>query len=106
MSDNVFSVGYDGERFLLTTTAPDGSTSTARLAEGGHTDADHDAAITGLRQGYSTVRQWAQDAANTNTNWPTMTQNQKDTAMRETIRRLGVLLDHVGDLMVTLNADA
>jgi hypothetical protein len=35
-----------------------------------------------------------------------MTQNQKDTAIRETIRRLGVLLDHVGDLMVILNADA
>jgi hypothetical protein len=105
MSETSFSIGNDGERFLLSTTV-DGVESTARLAPGGHTDADHDAALAQLRKDFSTLLQWAQDAANTNTNWPTMTQNQKDTAIRETIRRLGVLLDHVGDLMVILNADA
>jgi hypothetical protein len=105
VSSELFSIGDDGDRFVLTSTV-DGVTTTARLARGGHTHDDHDEAVANLRKGYPTVRQWAQDAADTNANWSTMTQNQKDNAIRETIRRLGVLLDHVGDLMVSLNADA
>lgn len=63
------------------------------------------AAVTALRQAYPTIRQWASDAAATNTNWPAMTAAQKDAATRETIRRLGVFLDRFGDLLQTLNAD-
>ncbi len=99
------SFGFDGTRYVLTSSV-DGAVTTAHLATGVHTPEDHDAAIQALRQSYSTLRQWQQDAATTNTNWPGMTQNQKDAATRETIRRLGILLGRVGDLMVTLNADA
>ena len=59
-----------------------------------------------LRAAYSTLRTWASDAATTNTNWPTMTAAQKDAATRETIRRLGVFLDNVGDLLLHLSLDA
>ena len=32
--------------------------------------------------------------------WPTMTAGQKDTAMRETIRRLGIFLDRFADVLL------
>ena len=110
MTDTPFKITFDGSRYIVSSDldlpgAPQ-TGLTAHLATGTHSSAEHDQAIQKLRQSYQTVRQWAQDAANTNANWPTMTQTQKDTALRETIRRLGVLLDHVGDLMITLNADA
>lgn len=53
-----------------------------------------------LRQAYATLRQWSADAATTNTNWPTMTNPQKDAATRETIRRLGVFMDRLADLLL------
>lgn len=52
------------------------------------------------RNAYQTLRQWADDAAQVNTDWPTMTQAQKDNALRETIRRLGVFLDRFADLLL------
>lgn len=110
MTGHQFKIDFDGTRYILTSDVDSlgvevGPVTKAHLAVGVHTEAEHDSAIQKLRQSYSTVRQWAQDAQTTNTNWPTMTAAQKDNAMRETIRRLGVLLDHVGDLMITLNAD-
>lgn len=57
----------------------------------------------GVRQSYLTLRQWADDAAQVNTDWPTMTQGQKDNATRETIRRLGVFLDRFADLLLLEN---
>ncbi len=62
--------------------------------------------LTGLKQAYPTLRQWAQDAATANTNWPTMTAAQKDATTRESIRRLGVFLDRFGDALILLNGDA
>jgi len=53
-----------------------------------------------VKQAYNTLRQWSADAANTNTNWPTMSNAQKDAAMRETIRRLGIFLDRMADLLL------
>lgn len=53
-----------------------------------------------IKQAYQTLRQWSADAAQVNTDWPTMTAAQKDTATRETIRRLGILLDRFADLLL------
>ncbi len=105
MSDASFSIGHDGTRFILTSTI-DGTVRTARLAPGAHTDQENDAAVAALRQAYSTLRQWATDAATANTNWPTMTAVQKDATTRETIRRLGMFMDRFGDLLLAMNADA
>ena len=52
-----------------------------------------------VREAYQTLRQWSIDAAQVNTDWPTMTAGQKDSAMRETIRRLGILLDRFADVL-------
>ena len=53
-----------------------------------------------VKQAYQTLRTWSADAANTNTNWPTMTALQKDNATRETIRRLGIFLDRFADVLL------
>ena len=53
-----------------------------------------------LKQAYQTLRQWSADAAQVNTDWPTMTQGQKDIALRETIRRLGLFFDRFADLLL------
>jgi len=53
-----------------------------------------------LRNAYQTLRQWSVDAATNHTNWPTMTNAQKDAAQRETIRRLGILMDRLADLLL------
>jgi hypothetical protein len=53
-----------------------------------------------IRQAYTTLRQWSADAAQVNTDWPTMTAVQKDNATRETIRRLGIFLDRFADLLL------
>ena len=53
-----------------------------------------------LRAAYLTLRQWSVDAAQVNTDWPTMTAGQKDNATRETIRRLGLFLDRFADLLL------
>ncbi len=89
----------------LASVAEDGTVTQVRIAGGSHTDQEFAVAIAALRSAYPTLRQWATDAATANTNWPTMTANQKDATMRESIRRLGVFLDRFGDLLVTLNGD-
>jgi hypothetical protein len=53
-----------------------------------------------IRNAYQTLRQWSADAATNHTNWPTMTNAQKDAAQRETIRRLGILMDRLADLLL------
>jgi len=53
-----------------------------------------------LKQAYQTLRQWSVDADQTNTDWPTMTAGQKDAAMKETIRRLGLFLDRMADFLL------
>lgn len=105
MSQSSSGVGFDGVRFRFTSTI-DGVATTARIATGTHTDAEHDAAIASLRQAYATLRQWSVDAATTNTNWPTMTAVQKDATQREVIRRLGIFFDRFADFLVANNADS
>jgi hypothetical protein len=53
-----------------------------------------------LRTAYSTLRQWAIDAQANYDTWPTKTNAQKDAAQRETIRRLGILMDRLADLLL------
>lgn len=50
-------------------------------------------------QSIATLRQWAVDAATANTNWPTMTAGQKDATTREVIRRLGLLMTNLADVL-------
>ncbi len=102
MSD--FTVGYQDGWFTLTSDT-DGVTQTAWFSPGTKTQAEAEARSQLLRDAYPVTRQWAQDAAATNTNWPTMTQQQKDTALRETIRRLGLFFDNFAELLASLNAD-
>jgi hypothetical protein len=53
-----------------------------------------------LQAAYQTLRQWSVDAATNHANWPTKTNAQKDATHRETIRRLGVLMDRLADLLL------
>ena len=53
-----------------------------------------------VKQAYNTLRQWSADAAQVNTDWPTMTANQKDNTQREVIRRLGIFFDRFADLLL------
>ena len=53
-----------------------------------------------LRTAYTTLREWSADAAQVNTDWATITQGQKDAALKETIRRLGLFFDRFADLLL------
>ncbi len=53
-----------------------------------------------LRQFYPTIRQWSLDAQAAYDDWPNKTQTQKDVALRETIRRLGVMMDRLADMLL------
>jgi hypothetical protein len=53
-----------------------------------------------LRAAYQTLRQWSVDAQDAYDTWPTKTNAQKDATQRETIRRLGVLMDRLADLLL------
>ena len=53
-----------------------------------------------VKQAYQTLRQWSVDAQANYDTWPTKTNAQKDAAQRETIRRLGVLMDRLADLLL------
>jgi hypothetical protein len=53
-----------------------------------------------LRNAYQTLRQWSADAQANYDTWPTKTNAQKDAAQRETIRRLGILMDRLADLLL------
>lgn len=100
------SVSFDGTNLVLEQGKDDGSRVTVRLAAGTHTAAEHDAAVTALRQAYTTLRQWSLDAQDAFNTWPTKTAAQKDATQRETIRRLGVFFDRFADFMVASNADS
>lgn len=52
-----------------------------------------------LRSAYTTLRQWAIDAQTNFDQWPTKTAGQKDVAIRETVRRLGVICDRFADFI-------
>lgn len=53
-----------------------------------------------LRTAYATLRQWSLDAQDAFDTWPTKTNAQKDATQRETIRRLGILMDRLADLLL------
>jgi hypothetical protein len=53
-----------------------------------------------LKAAYQTLRQWSVDAQDAYDTWPTKTNAQKDATHRETIRRLGVLMDRLADLLL------
>jgi hypothetical protein len=53
-----------------------------------------------LKSAYQTLRQWSVDAQDAYDTWPTKTNAQKDATQRETIRRLGVLMDRLADLLL------
>jgi len=53
-----------------------------------------------IRQSYQTLRQWSLDAQDAYDTWPTKTAAQKDAVHRETIRRLGLLMDRLADLLL------
>lgn len=53
-----------------------------------------------LKTAYQTLRQWSADAAQTDADWPTMTNAQKDAANRVVIRRLGIFFDRFADLLL------
>ncbi len=48
---------------------------------------------------YSTLKQWASDAATVNTNWSGLSAAQKDNAMQTTIARAGILCDKLADFL-------
>jgi hypothetical protein len=53
-----------------------------------------------VRQSYQTLRQWSLDAQFAFDDWPNKTNAQKDAVQRETIRRLGVFMDRLADLLL------
>jgi hypothetical protein len=53
-----------------------------------------------LRTAYAALRQWSADAQASYDDWPNKTNAQKDATYRETIRRLGVLMDRMADLLL------
>jgi hypothetical protein len=53
-----------------------------------------------LKNAYATLRQWSVDAQDAYDTWPTKTNAQKDATHRETIRRLGILMDRLADLLL------
>lgn len=53
-----------------------------------------------LRQAYATLRQWSLDAAQTDTEWDTLTQAQKNARLQIVIRRLGTFFDRFADLLL------
>ena len=53
-----------------------------------------------VRVAYATLRQWSLDAQAAYDDWPNKTAGQKDVVQRETIRRLGVFMDRLADLLL------
>lgn len=53
-----------------------------------------------IRNAYSTLRQWSLDAQAAYDDWPNKTAVQKDATQRETIRRLGIFMDRLADLLL------
>lgn len=59
-------------------------------------------ANTRLGNAYGALRQWAADGQAAYDDWPTKTAAQKDAALREVIRRFGVLCDRLADTVTRL----
>jgi len=53
-----------------------------------------------VRQAYTVLRQWSADAAQTDADWPSMNNAQRDAATRVVVRRLGVFFDRFADLLL------
>jgi len=53
-----------------------------------------------IKAAYQTLRQWSLDAQAAYDDWPNKTAANKDATQRETIRRLGVLMDRLADLLL------
>jgi len=104
MSEQSFSVGHDGTRFVLTSTI-DGTVRTARLAAGSHTDQEHDAALVKMRASYAALRQWKTDADTAVAAWDGRTVAQNMAVLKVVVQRFGALADGMADLLQTLNAD-
>lgn len=51
-------------------------------------------------QAYQTLRQWSADAQAAYDDWANKTSGQKDAVMAETIRRLGILMDRLADIVL------
>lgn len=60
---------------------------------------------TRLTASYTTLRSWAADAEATYTDWPTLSNAQKDARQREIVRRLGKLCDGLADFIMRDSLD-
>jgi hypothetical protein len=58
-----------------------------------------------LRQSYTALRQWQQDAITTVAEWDTLTQAQKNTRLKIVIERFGLLSDRLADLLLAQSLD-
>ena len=78
---------------------PGGLISTSQITLDGEAEQSY---LSGprVKQAYQTLRQWSADGQAAYDDWPNKTQAQKDAAIRETIRRLGVFFDRFADLLL------
>lgn len=53
-----------------------------------------------LKQAYTTLRQWSDDAQATADTWATLNNAQKDARMQITYQRLAVFFDRFADLLL------
>jgi len=53
-----------------------------------------------VKAAYATLRTWSADAQATADTWATLSTAQKDATQRETIRRLGIFMDRLADLLL------
>lgn len=68
-------------------------------------DDERDKSLDRIKQSYIALRQWSDDAQAAYDDWPTKTQAQKDAAIRETIRRLGIFFDRFADFLLMQDLD-
>lgn len=83
--------------------AGDDATITARIAAYVY-DADWETTpeVLNLRGVVATLRQWSDDAEAAVAAWDGQNQTQKNATTKTVVTRLGVLMDRVADLLVTL----
>jgi len=53
-----------------------------------------------IKSAYATLRQWSLDAQNAFDTWDAKPAGQKDATTKETIRRLGIFMDRLADLLL------
>ena len=53
-----------------------------------------------IKSAYVSLRQWSLDAQNAFDTWDSKTVAQKDATQKETIRRLGIFMDRLADLLL------